>query len=342
MVDLLPLELIGKLERRAGDCLAQWGLPPRVPLLIKYRENAVFRVVRGTGNFAGLRLHRPGYHNENALRSEMEWLQALFREGLPVPEPIETSNGALLVALPTDEGEEVQYADLLTWLPGVPLGQTGTPLDWPNDQARDLFQQVGATAARLHLASDRWKPPRRFHRPEWNRQGLVGDSPVWGRFWDCPLLSQADRERLSALRAHLDRVLRVIETQGHDYGLIHADLVRENILVHEGRVSFIDFDDAGYGYRMFELATALLKNRSEPDFPALRENLVEGYRNIRPIAERELATLPLFMTLRALTYVGWIASRTEMPGAEVRLARYFRDTMELAAEPGGDGGFLLS
>lgn len=342
MVDLLPLELIGKLEKRAGDCLERWGLPPRVPLLIKYRENAVFRVVRGTGSFAGLRLHRPGYHDQDALRSELEWLQAMFREGLPVPEPIETSDGALLVALPTDEGENVQYADLLHWLPGIPLGQTGTPLDWTPEEARTLFFQIGATAARLHLASDGWKPPKQFHRPQWNRQGLLGDNPVWGRFWDCPLLSPSEREKLLALKHHLDRVMQTLENQHYDYGLIHADLVRENILVHEGAVAFIDFDDAGFGYRMFELATALLKNRLEPDFAGLRDNLIAGYRGIRPLPEREIATLPLFMTLRALTYVGWIASRTEMPGADVRLARYYRDTMELAAAPGGDGAFLLN
>ncbi len=342
MVDLLPLDLIGKLERRAGECLEQWGLPPRVPLLIKYRENAVFRVVRGTGSFAGLRLHRPGYHDEHALRSELEWLQALFKSGLPVPEPIETSKGDLLVALPADEGEDVQFADLLTWLPGVPLGQTGTPLEWNEAQQKSLFFRVGETAARLHMASDQWKVPKGFRRPHWNRDGLLGESPVWGRFWDCPLLSEAERERLVSLRAHLQRVMDVLHRQRFDYGLIHADLVRENILVDGENVSFIDFDDAGFGYRMFELATALLKNRQEPLFPAIRDALVAGYRSLRPLSDEELKTLPLFMTLRALTYVGWIASRTEMPGAAQRLQRYVRDTMELAAEPDGDGAFLLA
>lgn len=341
MVDLLPLELIGKLERSAGECLQQWGLPPRVPLLIKYRENAVFRVVCGSGSFAGLRLHRPGYHDEEALRSEMEWLQALFKAGLPVPEPIATSKGTLLVALPAEEGEEVQFADLLAWLPGVPLGQTGQPLDWSEDRQKDLFFRIGETAARLHLASDAWTPGRHFRRPHWNREGLLGDKPVWGRFWDCPLLSPDDRQRLARLRDHLTRVMQVLEQRAFDYGLIHADLVRENILVDGHTVSFIDFDDAGFGYRMFELATALLKNRQEPHFPSIRDALVAGYRSTRPLPDAELETLPLFMTLRALTYVGWIASRTEMPGASVRLERYFRDAIELAAAPGGDGAFLL-
>lgn len=340
MADFLPLSLITKLERRAADSLVQWGLPSRIPILVKYRENAVFRVVRGTGSFAGLRLHRPGYHDLQALQSELVWMQALYRAGLPVPEPIETESGELLVRVPCEGEGEDQFADLLTWLPGTPLGETGKPLAWSPREQVDLFRKVGQTVARLHDQSDRWKAPKDFQRPHWNRGGLLGETPVWGRFWDCPLLSASEREGLSALRERLAKAMAALEKRRHDYGLIHADLVRENILVSDGEVSFIDFDDAGHGYRMFDLATALLKNRSEPLFPALKDALIEGYRSVRPLSDAEVATLPLFLTLRSLTYIGWIASRTEMPGAEVRLARYYRDTMELAAAPDGEGAFL--
>ena len=60
---------------------------------------------------------------------------------------------------------------------------------------------------------------------------------------------------------------------------------------------FIDFDDGGFGYRLFEVATALLKHRGAADYAALAEALIEGYR-----AERELdaTPLPLFMALRAV------------------------------------------
>ena len=41
------------------------------------------------------------------------------------------------------------------------------------------------------------------------------------------------------------------------YSMIHADFVAENVLVDEGRVRLIDFDDAGFGWHLFELATSL-------------------------------------------------------------------------------------
>lgn len=37
-----------------------------------------------------LRLHQPGYQNEGAVDSELEWLYAMSETGLPVPQPLAT------------------------------------------------------------------------------------------------------------------------------------------------------------------------------------------------------------------------------------------------------------
>lgn len=340
MTDFLPLSLLATLERRATEILPQWKLPPITPVLVKYRENAVFRVARLDGGLAGLRLHRPGYHGEQALRSEMLWLSALHKAGLSVPEPIATIDGDLIVRVDINE-TLVQHADLLNWLPGKPLGESGKPLDHSLQEQKDLFFQLGASMARLHAVSDEWVLPPDFSRPAWNSEGLLGDAPVWGRFWDCEGLTPEQNLELSALRERLAAALERLQHRGADYGLIHADLVRENILVHNGTVSLIDFDDAGFGWRMFDIATALLRNRREPHFKEIRESLIAGYRSERALPQSELDLLPLFLTLRSLAHIGWVALRPEMPGARERLARYLGEARELAAEPGGIGQGLL-
>lgn len=342
MAEYLPVSLLHSLERRARDVLPRWNLPALAPLLVKYRENAVFRVARSNGSFAGLRLHRPGYHDETALHSELLWMKMLHAAGLSIPEPIETGDGHLLVQLEPVEGEAVQFADLLTWLPGSPLGESGRVLERSVTEQTALFQAIGSTMARMHTVSDGWEKPRNFRRPIWDRDGLLGEMPVWGRFWDCPSLTTPQKDALSNLRCRLLDAMTLLEKSQLDYGLIHADLVRENILVDNGQVSFIDFDDAGYGYRMFDIATALLKNRAEKHYDQILVALVSGYRKVRPLSERELSTLPLFLTLRSLTYIGWIASRPEMPGSDARLARYVAETLELANQCGGDGHDLAN
>src|SRR5690349_19198874 len=102
---------------RARLALARRRLPEQQPQLIKYRENAVFRVELANGAAAALRLHRPGYHSEEALASELAWMADLRRCGVPVPEPLSTPDGALLVCLGDGQGEP-QYADLIGWVEG--------------------------------------------------------------------------------------------------------------------------------------------------------------------------------------------------------------------------------
>ena len=79
-----------------------------------------------------------------------------------------------------------------------------------------------------------------------------------------------------------------------DMGLIHADLVRENVLVNGSDLYFIDFDDGGFGYRLFDVATALLKNRAEPNYADLQTALIDGYRSLRAL---DTTQLDLFLAL---------------------------------------------
>jgi Ser/Thr protein kinase RdoA (MazF antagonist) len=89
----------------------------------------------------------------------------------------------------------------------------------------------------------------------------------------------------------------------------------------------IDFDDGGFGFRLFDIATALLKFIDEPDFMKLKEALITGYKTVRPI---DIAALDLFMVSRAATYVGWNISRLSEDGAVERNARFIATTRSLA------------
>ena len=60
---------VAGLHRLALRALQQWdGEFVRVEL-VKYRENAVFCATRADGQCSALRIHRDGYHSEEALRS---------------------------------------------------------------------------------------------------------------------------------------------------------------------------------------------------------------------------------------------------------------------------------
>jgi Ser/Thr protein kinase RdoA (MazF antagonist) len=317
--------LLEDLHARAAEAMSAWKLPNQTPQLLKYRENAVFEVRLADGRRAALRLHRPGYHAEQALLSELHWMEDLRRNGLRTPEPIAAADGRLLIAL----DQAGQFADLIDWMDGAPLGATGRPLGRERDELQRLFHAIGAAMARLHTIADRWRRPPTFSRLSWDAAGLLGDNPVWGRFWDVDGLADADRRFLAELRDVLTaRLSDIGETL--DFGLIHADLVRENIFVGDAGVAFIDFDDCGFGWRLFEIATTLLRNRQEPDYPLIEASLIDGYRRERPLTDADLAHLPLFLLLRSLTYIGWAGERRDLPDAPERLARYIADARRLS------------
>ena len=304
------------MEDLAHQAAGLWSFAPGQITLAARRENIVWRAEDGRGVFA-LRLHRPGYRTADELRSELQWMAALVDAGLTVPRPLPSCAGHLVEAV----GDTL--VDLLSWLPGRPVGQQGA-LDVA-DRA-GFCRDLGALLARLHAASDGWVPPAGFTRPVWDRAGLLGDAPVWGRFWDNPGLRTDQRATLLAARARAEAHLARIEG-GQDFGLIHADALSENILIHEGRLSLIDFDDGGWGFRDFDLATFLMRFIGAPDYPALRAALLAGYA-IRRVVEPE--TLDLFILLRALTYPGWIIPRMAEPGGAERSARAIRTALPLA------------
>ncbi len=69
--------------------------------------------------------------------------------------------------------------------------------------------------------------PADFTRPRWDHDGLVGEAPFWGRFWDHPAATPDQRDVLLAARAALAEFLTG-EVQP-----IHADVLRENVLVND-------------------------------------------------------------------------------------------------------------
>lgn len=304
------------MERLAQQAADLWGLASDQITLAARRENIVWRAETEGGTYA-LRLHRPGYRNTAELLSELQWMDALVQGGLNVPRPLPSQHGNLVEQV----GDTL--VDLLTWLPGQPVGAQGQ-LDVADRTG--LCRALGKLLAQMHAISDTWSPPPGFTRPAWDRAGLLGDAPVWGPFWDNPGLTEDQRATLLKARDRANDHLARIE-RNLDYGLIHADALSENILINDGALSLIDFDDGGWGFRDFELATFLMRFLPAPDYSDMRAALLEGYAARRIV---DHATLELFILLRALTYPGWIIPRMAEQGGADRSARAINTALPLA------------
>ena len=311
---LTPGEQASRMEAAGYEALEHWGLSDAKLDLIKYRENAVFKVQNE--HFRGaLRLHRHGYHSDAELRSELQWAQALADAGIRVPELVPTRSDELFVkhageGLPGD----IQV-DMFHWIDGDQLGSVEEGVSNAAEVDK-TFTALGELAARVHNQAAAWTPPEGFTRHAWDADGLAGDNPFWGRFWEIEAATPVQAGTLARCRKRLFEDLDKLPRTADNYSMIHADFAAENVMVDGGDVRLIDFDDAGFGWHLFELATALFFIQGEPYFEQARTSLIDGYRKHRALPDSELELLPLFFLARGTTYVGWVHSRAETETAQ--------------------------
>lgn len=301
-------EQMAILHRLAQTALAQWDGDFIDLELIKYRENAVFCATRADGTRSALRVHRVDYHGEDALRSELTWMEYLAIGGIGVPQIIRTRNDQHLTEVYSPELNESRYVDMLGWVSGHTLGSAEQGIR-PGIDIASAFFDVGAIAARIHLRSAQWHQPNEFTRHAWDEDGLLGANPFWGRFWELDLLNTEQRGLLQAARQEARLELRRYGRAQENFGMIHADLIPDNLLIDDGKLQLIDFDDAGFGWHMFELATSLYFCQDDPNFSQIRDALLRGYDSVKPLTTADRDSLSMFLALRGMTYLGWLHTR---------------------------------
>ncbi|EEW27026.1 phosphotransferase enzyme family protein [Rhodobacter ferrooxidans] len=268
--------------------------------LIRNRENAVYEMRLPGGKRAALRLHRQGYQAEAAIRSELWWCAALAKAGVAVPDPLVSRSGDLLVRL--DSG---RIASVLAWVDGAPLGEAGRPLPGNAAQQVAWHHALGRLVAQVHRVTDGLILPGDFTRPRWDIDGLTGEEPFWGRFWEHPALTADEAATLRRARDFTrERLTDYARTAAP--GPIHADVLRENVLVNGHSLSLIDFDDSGIGFRLYDLGTVMSQNLYQANRQALQAALIDGYASLR---DDDFSMVDVFTLARTLASVGWAAPR---------------------------------
>jgi len=285
-----------------------WNLVDANIELVAARENRVFRVDSADGVKA-LRLHRPGYRTVEQIYSELLWMEMLGNNGLHVSDPVRSIEGTLLLTV----GE--QTVSLLNWVEGVPFSEmTLKP---------EMYYQLGKTLATMHQLADTWRVPREFQRPTWD---LLSDSPSWGRYWENPYLTQQQKALFIDFKQKAQLAIESCEFL--DTGLIHADLVPDNVLYDDGQLQLIDFDDGGFGFRLFDLATITHRCKRLQGGAEFANAAIKGYCESYSIDARLLA---LFEALRACSYLGWNISRIDETNGRTRNARFVSEAEDAIA-----------
>lgn len=323
-LDLSPEDALACAER----AVAFFPVDPASVEFVAARENAVFRVVDRSGVVRALRIHRPGYHSLAELESEIEWTSALRHAGIATPAPLGAIGGGWYVQVPYGSSGAPRHVGMMEWIQGE-----GLDVALRSGDIDGIHHRLGSLMATLHEHTASWSGSAHFTRHSLDRDGLVGDDPWWGSYWDLPEMTAEERQVVIGARAEMARVFDGFGTGSDRFGLIHADLLPENVLVRDGTPFVIDFDDAGFGWHLYDVATSLVSRVGTDDFDRCRNALVAGYRTVRRLPDEHLALLPVFLLARMMMQLGWMSSRvaesmTFGPGRTVSRAELLEPRIE--------------
>ncbi|MCX9192346.1 aminoglycoside phosphotransferase [Carbonactinospora thermoautotrophica] len=312
------------LELIARAALAHYDVSPDARLsLLNISENATFLVEdAATGRRNVLRVHRTGYHTRGGIYSELAWSAALGEEtGVRTPAAVPSRDGDLVVQARHPRGDDTRFCVLFEHLPGT---------EPPEDRLVEAFAGLGEITARMHRHSRSWRRPTGFTRFTWDYRHALGEAPRWGRWQDGLGIGPDEHAVLDRLAAVIERRLRAFGQTPGRFGLVHADMRLANLLVHGDDTYVIDFDDCGFSWYLYDLATALSFIEHYPQVPELVDSWLTGYRRVLPLSAEEEAEIPTFVMLRRLLLVAWIGSHADTDLARSQGADFSRVTCDLA------------
>jgi Ser/Thr protein kinase RdoA (MazF antagonist) len=266
--------------------------------LLPVSENVAYRLRPPAGGEVVLRISRPTGHELGVRESELAWLLALRTDAdAPVPAVRSSRDGKHVVTV-RPVGSELEFqVCIFEAVPGA------NPSD---EEYATLMPQLGAITARFHNHASQWRAPSWFKRPCWDLDAAFGAHPVWGD-WRAGVPDRAEREQLERVEAHVRSRLGRFGQADDRFGLIHADLRAANLLVDDGKCRVIDFDDCGFGWHLYDLATALTFMEDHPEADQFIAAWLDGYRSVRDLPsehEREISTLMLFRRLLTIAFLG--------------------------------------
>jgi Ser/Thr protein kinase RdoA (MazF antagonist) len=286
--------------------------------LVALSENVTFRVTdERDGAAYVLRLHRPGYHDLAELNSERVWLRALSDAGIAVPSPVLAVSGEDYVPVAIPATGETRYAGLTRWIEGRVVAELQGTAGEPALQG--YYSQLGTIMASMHNQASGWSPPASFKRHAFDADGLMGEAPFWGRFWEHDALTAVEQDTLLRARERIYGALNRYGRHPTTFSMIHADLHLDNLVADGPHLTVIDFDDAGFGWHQYDIAVALY--RFHPggleDAAAVAPGSLDGaffdsYRASRAVSEEALLLVPMFHLIRGLLLIGWKLRRPEV------------------------------
>jgi len=263
-------------------------------------ENRVYEVELADRSRVIAKFYRPGRWSREQILDEHRFLHELAEHEIPVcsfrpfpPAPEEDEEGG--TTLRTSHG--IHYA-----LSDRRGGRA------PDEITEDLAFRVGMLAGRIHVVGALADAP---HRPRLTSEWFVHRNLDWMREHEV-IPTHLESRYTEVARAIAD-LYDELTTAGDGVETIrlHGDLHVSNLLVRDGVLRVLDFDDMVVGPPVQDLWLCLPGRDTETR--RLRELFIEGYEQFRRFDRSTLALVEPLRGLRIVNYSAWLARRWHDP-----------------------------
>jgi Ser/Thr protein kinase RdoA (MazF antagonist) len=224
-----------------------------------------------------LRVSHCHWRSKMEIDFELELLDYLDRSQVPVAAPICSKNGDLSLEINAPEGK--RYAVLFPYAPGgIAIG------DIDIEQAYHL----GAIVANLHRVTADFHPLA--YRHPLNLKYLLEDS--------LQIIAPFLHQRPSDLDCVLETIGEIEEetaklpTESPYWSICWGDPHSGNVhITPDNQMTLFDFDQCGYGWRVFDIAKFLQVSLQSGLNRQIRHSFIQGYEQTVPLTDGELSCL---------------------------------------------------
>lgn len=243
------------------------------------------------------RVYRGTHRNLSNIQAEVEMLNILKQEQIPVSYPIQDSSGEFIQCIQAIEGE--RYAVLFSYAEGQSIRafNGNQLLNFGREMAR--FHNISSAVT---LRGERWNldTDSMFTDPLHKlADSFSGDPESYG--W-----------LKNAVNAAIEK-LSQLPTAQFSSGYCHFDFLPKNVHFLGDAVTFFDFDFMGYGWLINDLMSfwqhfmldVYLGRCTQEAANAAFDTFLEGYREYRDLSETELEAIPYLTLGFWLFYMGF-------------------------------------
>lgn len=234
------------------------------------------------------RISHHHWRSRSDIHFELNLLNFLGENNLPVSAPIKTQENNFYVEIDAPEGK--RYSALFPFAPGnVPLGDLNINQSF----------LLGQTVAQLHQTSSKFSSF--IQRKPLTLNYLLDDSlQIIAPFLQnkvCDLHYLIDA--IAQLKDHIKNLPMEAPYWGICWGDPHSGNVH---FTDENKITLFDFDQCGYGWRAFDIGKFLQVSLQSGLSRTVRDAFLKGYQTVETLSEIELSCL------QALTQTAYIWS----------------------------------